>query len=253
MKTLTTQSLVIAAVVAFAASGCATKKPVQTFRPTAKQVVVQVIPEQGRPAPRVSPVPDNPLPVYQNPIIEEVEAAPYVDEQGNLVFPQKIMVIREPGHWNLDAAKRNAQYYVPANNMPPQLAPPSKSFYDYIQTKKTGVIQPASLDVSKITVTGYLQKEDEAAARASLKDGETLSYDPYLGWLAVPTTLLQKGASLPVPATAPVTQPTQPAPQAEATLPPPHPVGSADPTPSGSREDEVKKLIEDAFKQGVNN
>ena len=73
-------------------------------------------------------LPARPDPIYFNPIIEEVEMAPYVNDEGNLVFPGKVLVIREPGHWNLEAAQKNRQYFVPADNQPPQLAPPSKSY-----------------------------------------------------------------------------------------------------------------------------
>ena len=64
--------------------------------------------------------------------------------------------------------RRTTSYFVPADNMPPQLAPPSKSYYDYIQSKKNGAIPAKQLDVSAVRVTGFTQKEDEAQAKAAL-------------------------------------------------------------------------------------
>jgi hypothetical protein len=108
--------------------------------------MVQVIPPQGAQEPRVAEVPSKPEPIYINPVIEEVDMASYINDDGNLVFPGKVLVIREPGRWNLAGAQKNSKYYVPADNQPPQLAPPSKSYYDYIQSKENG--QPTShLDV----------------------------------------------------------------------------------------------------------
>ena len=88
--------------------------------------MVQVIPPQGAHEPRVAEVPSRPEPIYINPVIDEVEMASYINDDGNLVFPGKVLVIREPGHWNLAGAQKNSKYYVPADNQPPQLAPPSK-------------------------------------------------------------------------------------------------------------------------------
>jgi hypothetical protein len=166
-----------------------------------------------------------------------------------MIFPQKMMVIREPGHWNLDAAKLNSKYYIPVDNQPPQLTPPSKGYYDYIQSKQSGT-QVANLDVSKVIVTGFMQKSEEQDAKATLKTGQTLTYDPYLGWLAVPTELLQKGGSIDQPIVAPATvTPEAPAPNVNPTVPAvPAGVTPAAPTsPDAARSDEVKKLIQDAF------
>jgi len=111
--------------------------------------------------------------------------ASYINDDGNLVFPGKVLVIREPGHWNLAGALKNSRYYVPADNQPPQLAPPSKGYYDYIQSKRNGRVT-AHLDVSRVRVLGYAQKEEQKEAEAKLLSGETAAYDPCLGWLAIP-------------------------------------------------------------------
>ena len=65
--------------------------------------------------------------------------------------------------------------------MPTVLAPPSKSYYDYITAKKNGAVPTASLDVSAVHVTGFTLRSEEDQAKAVLKPGETLSFDPYLG------------------------------------------------------------------------
>ena len=213
------------------------------------------------------------MPVYSNPIIEEVEMAPYINDHGDMVFPGKMLVIRTPGHWNLDAAKKNNQYYVPADNMPPQLAPPSKSYYDYIQSKKNGVIPAKQLDVSAVRVTGFTQKEEEAQAKAALQQGETLAFDPFLGWIAVNNASLQSaspgsdtlgkaqapneaqvkaaldgmmkafGAAASGAANGSANAEAAPTPQPSTALP-------GDNAQGGSREQEVKKIIDDAFKEG---
>jgi hypothetical protein len=251
-------------------AGCASRKPKMAINPGPAQAVVQVVPPQGRVEPRVAPVSDRALPVYSNPIIEEVESSPYINDLGDMVFPGKMLVIRTPGHWNLDAAKKNNQYYVPADNMPPQLAPPSKSYYDYIQSKKNGVIPAKQLDVSAVRVTGFTQKEEEAQAKTALQPGETLAFDLFLGWIAVNNASLQStspGSDALGKAQAPnETQvkaaldgmmtafgavasgaanspPAAPTPQPSTALP-------GDNAQGGSREEEVKKIIDDAFKEG---
>ena len=176
--------MILAALSAFMLTGCKTKPPVRPSTAPA-QPVVQVIPQQGAVAPKVVTAPAEAEPIYFNPVIEEVDQAPYVSEDGSLVFPGKVLVIREPGHWNVEAAQKNRRYFVPADNQPPQLAPPSKSYYDYIQSKRDGRTT-AKLDVTRVRVTGYSQKEDRPQAAGLLSPGETLSWDPYLGWLAIP-------------------------------------------------------------------
>lgn len=153
-----TTRFLLASAAILLVTGCAThKRAVQNYRPL--DPLVQVIPPQGKEEPRVAENPAKPEPIYSNPIIEEVEMAPYVNDEGNLVFPGKVLVIRQPGHWNLSAAQKNRQYFVPAENQPPQLAPPSKSYYDYIQSKKNG-IPDTTLDVSRARVLGYAQNEE---------------------------------------------------------------------------------------------
>ena len=168
----------------FLITGCATHKAkVPSLKPA--EPMVQVIPPQGAQEPRVAEVPSKPEPIYINPVIEEVDMASYINDDGNLVFPGKVLVIREPGRWNLAGAQKNSKYYVPADNQPPQLAPPSKSYYDYIQSKKNG--QPTShLDVSRVRVLGFAQEEERSEAESNLLPGETAAYDPRLGWLAIP-------------------------------------------------------------------
>lgn len=230
-------------------AGCATgKKRKVTFSPTPAQPLVQVLPAQTPNLARVANPVSDPEPVYRNPIIEEVEMAPYVNDEGNLVFPGKMMVIREPGRWNIDAAQKNRSYFVPVDNQPPQLAPPSKSYYDYVQSKKNGAVT-AKLDVTKVRVTGFTQKEERPEAVNKLLPGETLVFDPYLGWLAVPSNL-----QINAPAAQTQNQPAtliQPIPQREATatLPPPTP-GAGKPSIEGTSEKEaqLKAILENAFK-----
>ena len=178
-----TPILLFAAVILWT-TGCATH---QAKMPSLKpaEPMVQVIPPQGAREPRVAEVPSRPEPIYINPVIDEVELASYINDDGNLVFPGKVLVIREPGHWNLVGAQKNSKYYVPADNQPPQLAPPSKGYYDYIQSKRNGHVT-AHLDVSRVRVLGYAQKEEQKEAESKLLPGETTAYDPYLGWLAIP-------------------------------------------------------------------
>ncbi len=183
-KTMKQVRLLLAAVGVIWITGCAThKQKPPSLKPA--EPMVQVIPPQGAQEPRVAEVPSRPEPIYINPVIEEVEMASYVNDDGNLVFPGRILVIREPGRWNLAAAQKNSKYYVPADNQPPRLAPPSKSYYDYIQSRKNG--QPtAQLDVSRVRVLGFFQQEERREAESKLAAGETIAYDPYLGWLAIP-------------------------------------------------------------------
>jgi len=239
------QSLIllgVAATVAFL-TGCASHRKAVRLTPT--QPVVQIIPPQGNVEPKVATVPSRPDPIYFNPIIEEVEMAPYVNDEGNLVFPGKVLVIREPGRWNLEAAQKNRQYFVPADNQPPQLAPPSKSYYDYIQSKKNGAVT-ARLDVSRVRVTGFAQKEERPEAEAMLMPGETLAFDPYLGWLAIPAEKQAMegalGSALKAPANipAPAIETTQPA----------SPGGQLPSSKDGQdREKQLEQILDDAFKK----
>jgi hypothetical protein len=231
----------VAATIALL-TGCASHRKVGSLTPT--QPVVQIIPAQGNVEPKVAPVPSRPDPIYFNPIIEEVEMAPYVNDEGNLVFPGKVLVIREPGHWNLEAAQKSRQYFVPADNQPPQLAPPSKSYYDFIQSKKNGAVT-TRLDVSRVRVTGYSQKEERPEALATLLPGETLAFDPYLGWLAIPDEKEEEAQQSPrqrSAASAPVESPAQP----KSTS------GPA-PTPKDDdikhREKQLEQILDNAFKK----
>ncbi len=179
-------SFLLTATTILLVAGCATRKQAtQRYKPL--EPLVQVIPLQGKEEPRVVENPARPEPVYLNPIIEEVEMAAYINDEGNLVFPGKVLVIRRPGQWNLAAAQKDRQYFVPADNQPPQLAPPSKSYYDYIQSKRNGH-PDTNLDVSRVRVLGYAHKEDREEAQTKLLPGETIAFDPLLGWLAIPET-----------------------------------------------------------------
>jgi hypothetical protein len=97
MNTMKNSLLIGAGLLLLA--GCASKKPKYIQPPLASQAVVQVIPQQGRLEPKVAVAPDK-SPIYQNPVIEEVEMAPFINDQGSLVFPGKMLVIRQPGRWN---------------------------------------------------------------------------------------------------------------------------------------------------------
>ena len=145
-------TFLITAITVMLVTGCATRKQ-RTPSYRQSEPLVQVIPPQGKEEPRVAENPANPEPIYFNPIIEEVEMASYIDDEGNLVFPGKVLVIRQPGHWNLAAAQQSRHYFVPAANQPPQPAPPAKSYYAYIQAKQNGRADP-TLDVPRVRVSG---------------------------------------------------------------------------------------------------
>ena len=262
-KTMKPFRFLLAAVGVIWITGCAThKQKPPSLKPA--EPMVQVIPPQGAQEPRVAEAPSRPEPVYINPVIEEVEMASYVNDEGNLVFPGKILVIREPGHWNLAAAQKNRKYYVPADNQPPQLAPPSKSYYDYIQSRKDGH-STAQLDISRVRVLGFFQQEERQEAESKLALGETIAYDPYLGWLAIPGNPdAEELAPRPSKALAPsvsVQKPREPSVKPAPALTEQAPdtlTGTNAPTtcvlPEGSdlAEEQEKKLrgiLEDAFKK----
>jgi hypothetical protein len=244
---------ITAALATLVATGCASHKATKmVVNPYPAQATVQVIPPQGKPEPKVATIEEQSLPAYVNPVIEEVEMAEFIDSDGGLHLPSKMLVIRTPGHWNLEAAKRGNQYYIPADNMPTVLAPPSKSYYDYITAKKNGAVPTASLDVSAVHVTGFTLRSEEDQAKAVLKPGETLSFDPYLGWIAIPTALLQPGGSLNQPEAATQSRPMPPPQKAPEAQPSTGdiPVSAAPATeaPTRSKEQEVKRILDDAFK-----
>ena len=255
-----TTSFLLTATAIVLLTGCATRKhATQSYKPL--EPLVQVIPPQGKEEPRVVENPDKPEPIYFNPVIEEVEMAPYINDEGNLVFPGKVLVIRQPGHWNLTAAQKNRQYFVPADNQPPQLAPPSKSYYDYIQSKKNG-LPDATLDVSRVRVLGYTQREDQQEAESKLLPGETGAFDPYLGWLAIPETpgadRQVSSANQPAATSASAFQP--PTVSAPPVLKQPllsEPVTNAPPVgnvtnnteSAGEQQKKLRGILEDAFKK----
>jgi hypothetical protein len=235
------QSLILVVATVGLLTGCASQK--RTVSLALTQPVVQVIPPQGNVEPKVAAVPSRPDPIYFNPIIEEVEMAAYVNDEGNLVFPGKVLVIREPGRWNMESAQKNRQYFVPADNQPPQLAPPSRSYYDYIQSKKNGAFT-ARLDVSRVRVTGYTQKEDRSEALASLQPGETLAFDPYLGWLAIPAQGVEEAQQ---PGLIRKTPADAPAPALDS-IPPAPPTGKVQ-TPKVESEKQLEQILDEAFKK----
>jgi hypothetical protein len=256
-----TPILLFAAVILWT-TGCATH---QAKMPSLKpaEPMVQVIPPQGAREPRVAEVPSRPEPIYINPVIDEVELASYINDDGNLVFPGKVLVIREPGHWNLVGAQKNSKYYVPADNQPPQLAPPSKGYYDYIQSKRNGHVT-AHLDVSRVRVLGYAQKEEQKEAESKLLPGETTAYDPYLGWLAIPDSpeveeLAPSSPPTPAPAASPEKHREAAAKAAPALEQPPEkpgetnaPTTSVRPESADFAKEQQKKLrgmVEDAFRK----
>ena len=253
-----TTSFLLTATAVLLITGCATRKhATQSYRPL--EPLVQVIPPQGKEEPRVTENPTKPEPIYFNPVIEEVEMAPYINDEGNLVFPGKVLVIRQSGHWNLAAAQKSRQYFVPADNQPPQLAPPSKSYYDYIQSKRNG-LPDTTLDVSRVRVLGYTQREDRKEAESRLLPGETAAFDPYLGWLAIPEAPIAdqqvSGANQPAAPSIPSLQPA--ASDTPAVKPPilSEPLTNAPPvdaaTDAESASEQQKKLrsiLDDAFKK----
>ncbi len=260
MNAIKMTSFLLTATAILLVAGCATRKQaVRIHKPL--EPLVQVIPPQGKEEPRVAANTAKPEPIYFNPVIEEVEMAPYINDEGNLVFPGKVLVIRQPGHWNLTAAQRNRQYFVPADNQPPQLAPPSKSYYDYIQSKRNG-LPDSNLDVSRVRVLGFTQKEDRQDAQTKLLPGETAAFDPYLGWLAIPEVPIaspdvSRGTNQPAGRATPLFQ--QPADDPPMIKPPPlserltnaPPVEAAiDSTESASEQQKkLRSILEDAFKK----
>ena len=252
-------TFLLTAITVMLATGCATRKGTAPgYRPV--EPLVQVIPPQGKQEPRVAENPASPEPIYFNPIIEEVEMSPYINDEGNLVFPGKVLVIRQPGHWNLAAAQKSGQYFVPAGNQPPQLAPPSKSYYDYIQSKKDGHADTA-LNVSRVRVLGYSQKEDRVEAQTKLLPGETAAFDPYLGWLAIPETPIAEqqipGATRPGAQSVPPAKPAAgevPAldpelPTEKLTNTPPTAAASDSAEATKEQEKKLRSILEDAFKK----
>lgn len=258
MNAMKKTSFLLTATAILLVAGCATRKQAaQIHKPL--EPLVQVIPPQGKEEPRVAENPAKPEPIYFNPVIEEVEMAPYINDDGNLVFPGKVLVIRQSGHWNLTAAQKNRQYFVPADNQPPQLLPPSKSYYDYIQSKRSG--QPdTNLDVGRVRVLGYTEKEDRREAQTRLLPGETAAFDPYLGWLAIPEAPIASpdvSRETTQPAARAATLFQQPTEDALAVKPPPlserltnaPPVEAAtDSTVSaGEQQKKLRSILEDAF------
>lgn len=260
MNPMKKTSFLLTATALVLVTGCATRKPAaQSYKPL--EPLVQVIPPQGKEEPRVAENPAKPEPIYFNPVIEEVEMAPYINDEGNLVFPGKVLVIRQPGHWNLTAAQKNRQYFVPADNLPPQLAPPSKSYYDYVQSKRNG-LPDTNLDVSRVRVLGYTQKEDRQEALTKLLPGETAAFDPSLGWLAIPETPIaspdaSRGTNQPAARNAPLLQ--RPVDDASAVKPPPlsEPLTNAPPVDAApdntesaaEQQKKLRSILEDAFKK----
>jgi hypothetical protein len=252
-------TFLLTATAILLSTGCATRKQTTpSFRPA--EPLVQVIPPQGKEEPRVAENPARPEPIYFNPIIEEVEMASYINDEGNLVFPGKVLIIRQPGHWNLAAAQKNRQYFVPADNQPPQLAPPSKSYYDYIQSRKNGRSDTV-LDVSRVRVLGYSQKEDRVEAQAMLLPGETAAFDPYLGWLAIPETPIsdQQAGSTNQPLaqhTLPVQPPAGETPATQQPLlgegptnAPPADAATNSTETAREQQKKLRSILEDAFKK----
>ena len=253
-------TFLLTAITVMLVTGCATRKQTTLgYRPI--EPLVQVIPPQGKEEPRVAENPTNPEPIYFNPIIEEVEMASYINDEGNLVFPGKVLVIRQPGHWNLAAAQKRRQHFVPADNQPPQLAPPSKSYYDYIQFKKNGRAD-TTLDVSRVRVLGYSQQEDCVEAQGKLLPGETAAFDPYLGWLAIPEVPLagpipdtnripsQSPSSVePTASEAPATDQQLSSERLEQTNMPPADVAADSPEAVKEQQKKLRGILEDAFKK----
>jgi hypothetical protein len=122
----------------------------------------------------------------------------------------------------------------------------------------------AHLDVSRVRVLGYAQKEEQKEAESKLLPGETTAFDPYLGWLAIPDSpeaeeSAPSSPQTPAPAASPEKRREAAAKAAPALEQPPEkpgetnaPTTSVRPESADFAKEQQKKLrgmVEDAFRK----
>jgi hypothetical protein len=184
-------------------------------------------------------VQSTPIPVYNQATVRKVTLDAYVDANGNAYEPQTKYVVVNQGGWNLDALRAPNQAYVPAENTPPVptaqgasdspvVSPGPGSIYDSApgagdaKTAAAGSSSSVLFAMDNIRITGFVEKSQGKEANALVKPGETLLYDATLGYIIVPSAVLERENAIPPPG-SPIVQPNPPV-AASSTPPAPRPV-----------------------------
>lgn len=161
--------------------------------------------------PRPATIAQSPLPVWNDAQVVKVELDAYVNEKGEAFGPSVKYVVKQPGGWNVDALRSPHRSYVPTENTPPI---PSAFGYSANPMVAPGdgarafgdvrPVQPAVLqDISRIRMSGFVERSQESMARSMAMPGETPLFDESLGWILVPTSTLVPANQLPSYAPAP--------------------------------------------------
>lgn len=201
--------------------------------PAPLEPALSVLPRAPINAPRPATISQAPLPVWNDAQVVKVELDAYVNEKGEAFGPSVKYVVKQPGGWNVDALRNPHRSYVPTENTPPI---PSAFGYSANPMVSPGdgarslgdfrPVQPAVLqDLSRIRITGFVERSQEHMARSMAMPGETPLFDESLGWILVPSAALVPANQLPAGYSPSVIPQATPIPSAMPMYPMPAPQG----------------------------
>ena len=173
--------------------------------PPPLEPALSVMPRSVINEPRPATISQAPLPVWNDAQVVKVELDAYVNEKGEAFGPSVKYVVKQPGGWNVNALRNPHRSYVPTENTPPI---PSAFGYSANPMVSPGdgarafgdvrPVQPAVLqDLSRIRMSGFVERSQESMARSMAMPGETPLFDESLGWILVPTSTLIPANQLP--------------------------------------------------------
>lgn len=202
-------SFVIAAAAALLLAGCSTASSVSHRKPVTRVIVPAVTarpvaattgaaPGQmypGQALPMAQTPASQGTPVFLPPKITKTVLAPYEDEKGRLFGPQVMYQVVQEGHMNVNALQNPDLAYIPPENIvvPPGMGNPVSTPAMQRAAEEAPRLSLDTIDPRDVTVTGLLSKiENRAEAERMAKAaGRRAVFDPDIGWILVPTSVVK--------------------------------------------------------------
>ena len=149
----------------------------------------------GQPKPLANPPATSGMAVYTPPKIIKTELAAYEDEKGRLFGPQVMYEKIEEGRFNAAALQNPELAYIPQENLvvPPGLGNPTSAVAMQRVAEEAPRLPTDYIDPRDVLVTGLLGKDANRAEadRMAQAGGRRAVFDPDIGWILVPTSVVK--------------------------------------------------------------
>lgn len=149
----------------------------------------------GQPMPVATQPVTSGIAVYTPPKITQTRLAPYEDEKGRFFGPQVMYEKVEEGKFNPAALENPEMAYIPQENLvvPPGMGNSVSAVAMQRVAEEAPRMPTDYIDPRDVMVTGLLAKEGNRAEaeRMAAAAGRRTVFDPDIGWILVPASVVK--------------------------------------------------------------